>query len=137
MRIGIIGCGEIGALRAAAARQCNFSIAAVSDMDLSRAGNLTARHGGAVFEDWQSLISSNHLDTVLVCTPPHLHKDMCIAALEAGKHVLCEKPLARNVVKSWMLQRERIASLQQDSITVSSPQCRRPTNYFEKDGLAI
>ncbi len=96
MRIGIIGCGEIGALRAAAAGECSFPVSAVSDVELSRAKKLSARHGGTVFPDWQSLICADQVDAVIVCTPPHLHKDMCIAALNAGKHVLCEKPLGRN-----------------------------------------
>ena len=50
--------------------------------------------GGAVVADWKQLIARDDVDAVIVSTPPSLHAEMCIAAAEAGKHVLCEKPLA-------------------------------------------
>src|SRR5471030_874063 len=47
--------------------------------------------------DWRAAITRADVDVVVVCTPPHLHAEMSIAALEAGKHVLCEKPLCRTL----------------------------------------
>jgi predicted dehydrogenase len=47
--------------------------------------------------DWRSAITRADVDAVVVCTPPHLHAEMSIAALQAGKHVLCEKPLCRTL----------------------------------------
>ncbi|MGH9901723.1 MAG: Gfo/Idh/MocA family protein [Pyrinomonadaceae bacterium] len=96
MRIGIIGCGGIGALRAAALRRHeSCRLVAASDVNQERARELAARHGAAVEEDWRTLVSRDYVDAVIVCTPPHLHAEMCVEALRAGKHVLCEKPLAR------------------------------------------
>jgi len=49
--------------------------------------------------DWKEVIGSNDIDAVDICTPNHLHAEIAIAAAEAGKIILCEKPLARNVTE--------------------------------------
>lgn len=97
MRLGIIGCGEIGVVRAAAAAEVpSLEISAFSDVDRTRADTASARYGGAVEPDWRKLVERADVDAVVISTPPHLHAEMGIAALESGKHVLCEKPLARS-----------------------------------------
>lgn len=97
MKFGLIGCGEIGSLRAAAIAQLKGSkLAAVADEDHDRALTVSGRYGGEIERDWHVLVRRGDLDAVIVSTPPPLHAEMCIEALERGKHVLCEKPLARN-----------------------------------------
>jgi predicted dehydrogenase len=96
MRYGLIGCGGIGALRAAALKKLDRRLVAVSDINKDRAAVIAAQTGAAVDPSWQDLIHRPDIDAVLVSTPPSLHKEMVIAALSAGKHVLCEKPLALN-----------------------------------------
>jgi len=97
MRLGIIGCGWAGALRSAAiAKIPAFRAVAVADQDFARARALSDSYGSQAVSDWRALVSRDDLDAVVVSTPPHLHAQMCIGALEQGKHVLCEKPLARN-----------------------------------------
>lgn len=60
-----------------------------------------ARYGWAeATTDWRSVIDRDDVDIVDICTPGHLHAEMAIAALEAGKHVLVEKPLANSVTES-------------------------------------
>lgn len=51
-------------------------------------------------EDWQSTVARNDIDAVVVCTPPHNHAEITIAALSTGKHVLCEKPLCRSLAEA-------------------------------------
>lgn len=57
------------------------------------------------YEDWRTLVRDPEVDVVDVCTPPHLHAEASIFALQSGKHVLCEKPLARSAKEAQaMLQ---------------------------------
>jgi predicted dehydrogenase len=96
IRVGLIGCGGIGRLRATAVgRTESFRLVCVSDIDGPRARSIASKFGVAVEKDWQTLVARNDVDMVIVSTPPSLHSEMCIGALNAGKHVLCEKPLAR------------------------------------------
>ena len=97
MRYGLIGCGGIGVLRAEALGKLpGHTLEAVCDTDTARATDVAKRFGGRVISDWRELVQLADIDAVIVSTPPSLHYDMTIAALDAGKHVLCEKPLARN-----------------------------------------
>jgi predicted dehydrogenase len=72
-------------------------LGAVCDAAAERAQDFGARFGGAVETDWRSAVARDDIDAVVVSTPPHLHAEMAVGALEAGKHVLCEKPLARTL----------------------------------------
>jgi len=94
VRYGLIGCGDIGAVRAAALARAGATVVAVSDVDADRAAAAAQRTGAAVDRDWRALLDRD-LDAVIVSTPPSLHAEMCTAAFDAGRHVLCEKPLAR------------------------------------------
>ena len=96
LRIGLIGCGDIGRLRAraiAAAPSCE--LVAVSDIDPERAKTVATQHQALFDRDWATLLQRSDVDTVVVSTPPAVHAQMCREAMEAGKDVLCEKPLAR------------------------------------------
>jgi predicted dehydrogenase len=101
MKFGLIGCGEIGQVRAQAlSRASGLQLVAVNDLDRERAEEVAASYSCAVDIHWQELVSREEVQAVIVSTPPSLHARMCIEALEAGNHVLCEKPLARNPEES-------------------------------------
>jgi predicted dehydrogenase len=96
LRLALIGCGDIGALRAGAlAQKPGARLALACDVDGGRAAALGKQFGAETATDWHAALGAG-VDAVLVSTPPPLHVEMCCAALRAGKHVLCEKPLARN-----------------------------------------
>jgi predicted dehydrogenase len=96
MNYGLIGCGGIGWLRAQALNQSEKDhLLTVHDLDESRAFALASRYGCSVESSWADLIARDDVEAVIVSTPPSLHAEMTISALNAGKHVLCEKPLAR------------------------------------------
>ena len=96
MRVGLIGCGDIGRVRASAVSQTpDAKLTVVSDLEGKRASGIASQFGAAVAPDWKSLVRRDDVDVVIVSTPPSVHAEMCIEALGAGKHVMCEKPLAR------------------------------------------
>lgn len=96
MQIAVIGCGGIAALRHIPAIQkldC-AEITAYYDLYYERAKEYASRYGGKAYEDYGELLRHSEIDAVIVCTAARSHCDMTIKALEAGKHVLCEKPMA-------------------------------------------
>ncbi len=100
LRFGLIGCGDIGQLRAAAlAGTPGCRLTAATDLDVARARDLATRHGAQTDPDWRTLLQRTDVDAVIVSTPPALHAELCVTALRAGKHVLCEKPLARSAAE--------------------------------------
>lgn len=95
LRFGLIGAGDIGRLRAKAVVEAGHRLVVVSDSYSERAAQVGSRYGADHGGDWHSMLNRPDVDVVIVSTPPSVHGDMCVRALEAGKHVLCEKPLAR------------------------------------------
>ena len=97
---GLIGCGDIARRRVAPALRDldNCELIVVSRADAERA-EVFAREFGAKrwHADWRDLIEDPEIEAVYVATPVHLHAAQAIAAAEAGKHVLCEKPMALSV----------------------------------------
>jgi len=96
MRVGIIGAGLQGRRRAQAIKRCSDQVSIVADIHLERAQLLASELGCEATANWEDVVTREDVDAVIVCTPPNLHLPMCAAALRQGKHVLCEKPLARN-----------------------------------------
>lgn len=96
MRIGIVGAGLQGKRRALALKPSQDELVLVADTDLPRAKLLAGEMKCEATDSWEDAVRRKNIDVIFVCTPPHLHAPISIAALKAGKHVLCEKPLARN-----------------------------------------
>ncbi len=97
MKVGIIGAGRQGVRRAQAINNDQETeLVAVADIDFNRAKALSQQMRCQAVANWEEIMEATEIKAVLICTPPHLHAQMSIAALEKGKHVLCEKPLARN-----------------------------------------
>jgi len=98
VNIGIIGCGSISRYRHAPeyAQNKNCKIVAFSDPFLNRAEELAQSYSAAAYDDYKKIINDPSIDAVSVCTPNATHASIAIEALQAGKHVLCEKPMAIN-----------------------------------------
>jgi predicted dehydrogenase len=98
LRIGLIGAGGIanGAhIPAYRALGSQVRLAACADVNLATAERTAAEHGiPGVYADYRDMLARERLDAVSVCTPNKFHAPAAIAALEAGCHVLCEKPPA-------------------------------------------
>ena len=98
MRFGIVGAGHIGQIRIQALRRVKDSeLIAVADIDRERARTVVPSSGTLLFTDYQKMLTLDDMEAIIVSTPPQFHEEIVIASLEAGKHVLCEKPLANSV----------------------------------------
>jgi predicted dehydrogenase len=76
-------------------------LAVVVGRDAGRAAEAASRLGWAESaDDWHAVVTRDDIDLVDICTPGDTHAEIAIAALEAGKHVLCEKPLANTVAEA-------------------------------------
>ena len=99
---GLIGCGDIARKRVAPALRDlpNSELVAVNRAQADRA-EAFAREFGARrwYGDWRELLADEEVEAVYIATPVHLHAAQTIAAAEAGKHVLCEKPMALDVAE--------------------------------------
>ena len=95
MRVAIIGAGLQARRRAPAVAKAGDEVVAVCAAHEETAKKLAAQFGCQHDTDWRRTVSRNDVEGVVICTPPGNHKDASIAAAEEGKHVLCEKPLAR------------------------------------------
>jgi predicted dehydrogenase len=103
VRIGILGTARIApaALIKPAKKSAEVVVAAVAARDVSRAEGFAAKHGiDRVHASYEALIADPNVDAVYIPLPNALHGRWTRAALEAGKHVLCEKPFAANAVEA-------------------------------------
>lgn len=97
IKFAIIGCGTIGDVHARAIMELEGAvIAAVCDFSFERAKEFAARYDALAYSDYDELLKDESIDVISICTPSGLHANQTIAALNAGKHVLVEKPMALN-----------------------------------------
>lgn len=96
LNIGVIGCGKIAQVRHipefaanAQAKLCGFF-----SPNARRAEDMAARYGGKVYAAAEEMFADPAIDAVSICAANYAHADLAIKALKAGKHVLCEKPMA-------------------------------------------
>lgn len=95
LRVGLIGCGGIAPTHLSAYHQSGMAqVVAVADVDANRAAALAQKADATAHENYLEMLEKEQLDAVSVLTPPVLHREMTEAALSAGVHVFCEKPLA-------------------------------------------
>jgi predicted dehydrogenase len=98
VRVGVIGCGRQGTFHLEAYQALpHVNIIAVCDIDARRAAEAADRFGATPYERFDELLASDELDLVSVVTMPVTHREIVVAALAAGIHVLCEKPMAMNL----------------------------------------
>lgn len=107
LRIGVLGAAAINraALLKPAGKRTDVEVAAIAARDPRRASAHGAKHGIATVHDtYQDLLDDPSLDAVYIPLPPSLHARWGVAALEAGKHVLIEKPFANSAAEARLVQ---------------------------------
>lgn len=113
LRIGLIGCGFMGRTHSNAYNRVkNFfpdleyqpKLQAVCSRNEEKVKSFAEQWGYASYEtDWKALIKRDDIDAVDICTPNNMHAEIAIAAAKAGKMVLCEKPIARNLEEAQLM----------------------------------
>jgi len=98
--VGILGAGFFGAFHARAiATLPDVRLVAACADELALAEAFTAQHGGRPYGDWRAMLDDSSVDVVAITAPHHLHCELAVAALQAGKHVFLEKPMALSVAE--------------------------------------
>ncbi len=102
LKIGIIGAGRIGNVHAQSITYAipEAEVAAVTDVKEEMARALAEKYGIPKYgSDYHMILSDPEIDAVMVCSPTPTHAEISIAAMEAGKHVFCEKPVDMTIEK--------------------------------------
>ena len=110
VRVGVVGAGLIAGCHVRAyARVADVAVVAIADPHVSKAEQLAATVGAQARSDLDDVLALDP-DVISVCTPPACHADLTVRALEAGRHVLCEKPVALSLADAERIQRAAEAS---------------------------
>jgi len=105
LRVGVLGAGFAGAMHAhSAMRLDRVEVVAIAALPLDQAAAL-AKECGARVASAEDICAADDIDLVVVATPTHLHAKYAIAAAKSGKHVFCEKPLARTLADAEAMVR--------------------------------
>lgn len=109
LNVALVGTGFMGKTHALAWRNLRavmggareIQLELLCDMPLAQAQATQAQFGFArATDDWQAAVADPNVDVVSITTPNHLHKEMALAAIHAGKHVWCEKPMALTLAEA-------------------------------------
>ncbi len=98
MRVGIVGTGFMGRTHAAAWAQTPATLAGFAAKNPASAADLAKQYSAQIFSNFDAMLAG--VDVVDICAPTHLHHEMVLAAAAAGKHIVCEKPLARTLTQA-------------------------------------
>lgn len=110
MKVGIVGAGFMGTTHAAAWAETEAQIAGFVAETADEARPLAEQYGAKIYPDLTTML--DQVDVIDLCTPTHLHHPMVLQAAAAGKHIVCEKPLARSLAQAQeMLQACRSAGV--------------------------
>src|SRR5688572_17903332 len=111
LRIGVAGVGFGSAVHIPAFQSEGLDVVAVCSRRAERAEETAQRFGiERTFTDYDEMLQLDGLDAVSIATPPALHHEMSLAALRAGKHVICEKPFALNTAQALEMRQAAAAS---------------------------
>jgi UDP-N-acetylglucosamine 3-dehydrogenase len=137
LRAGVIGTGTIAHsahLPAIAYLRNDIELVAVSDIRQESAEIAVKEFGAETwYSDYRDLLARDDIDFVIICTPEFLHCEQTVAAAEAGKHILCEKPMASSVAEADRM----IEAAKQAGIMLMIGHSRRFTDRYRHAWQAV
>lgn len=129
VRVALVGCGEIGVANARAiARAPGANLVLAADVNGGAARDLGERYGVPSASDLDEALRREDVEAVFLCVPHHLHAPLAIAAAQAGKHVMVEKPIATNVGDA----RRMIAAAKEAGVLLSVCLCQRYESHVQR-----
>lgn len=139
LRFGMVGAGEIAVQTAQGIAEAeNATIVAVMDTNEAVARDLAERHGAEWTTDLDALLQRSDIDAVYIAVPHYLHAPLTIRAAEAGKHVLCEKPIATTLADADRM----IAACRQAGVALSiayhaqvDAGCQAARRFIQEGGI--
>ncbi len=137
LRVGIIGCGGIanGKHMPSLKQVEECEMVAFCDLIVERAEDAAKKYGvegAAVYVDYKELLKDETIDVVHVCTPNRAHSFITVDALEAGKHVMCEKPMAINSAEALKMLEAAKRTGKKLTIGYQNRQCK-DTRYLKEE----
>lgn len=135
VKVGIIGCGGIanGKHLPSLSKLGTVELVAFCDIVVEKAHEAAQQYGVAgakVYEDYTELLKDGSIDVIHVCTPNDSHAEISIAALESGKHVMCEKPMAKTAADARRMV--EVAKRTGKKLTVGYNNRFRPDSLYLK-----
>jgi predicted dehydrogenase len=101
LKTAVLGTGFVGRVHVEGIRRAgNVDLYAIGEPQIEKAQALAAEFGAKAEADYRRILDDKNVDAVHICTPNHLHFPIAKEAMQAGKHVLCEKPLATSVAEA-------------------------------------
>jgi len=135
--IAVVGVGWAGTrqIEAVAELDGEVEVVALVDPDLEHARGIADRFAiGSIHSDYRSILTDDTIDAVSICTPHDSHRDIAVAAAEAGRHVLCEKPLALTIQDG--LHMNEVAERNGITLFVAENECYTALARFLKAGVS-
>src|SRR3990170_7034711 len=117
MKVGVVGCGKIAtAVHLPSLQKIkDYELVAAADVNEIRLQEVKEKFGvNETYDDYRRMLVKADIDTVFVCAPPEHHFRIVMDAIEWGKHVFCEKPLATSlddalaIKKAFNMQRKTV-----------------------------
>lgn len=128
IQLGIIGFGGMGKWHTENVPRAGVKIAAVCDIDQVKQQE-AVKKGFKMYKTAEELLEDEEVNTVILTVPNHLHREMCLKAAKAGKHVITEKPAAMNVAELDEME----AACKEAGVFFTSHQNRR----WDRDMLTV
>lgn len=129
MKVGVVGCGRIATLVHLPSLQKirGYELVAAADVNEARLQEVKEKFGiDDTYDDYRRMLVKADIDTVFVCTPPEHHFQIIMDAIEWGKHVFCEKPIATTLDKGLAVKK----ALNMQQKTTPEPLCVMPAHNF-------